>query len=67
MVGVGVDTGLPSTQVLSALGFLGEGPSIALQAEYDLHFDSNTILQAHTDLSRNYENLRALAKVMFFV
>ncbi|GAB1286757.1 Spectrin beta, non-erythrocytic 5 [Apodemus speciosus] len=50
-------------QVLSAPGFLGEGPRTALQAEYDFHFDSNTILQTQADLSQNYENLMALAKL----
>lgn len=59
--------GLPSTQVLSALGFLGEGQRTALQAENDFHFDSGTILQAQADLSQSYENLRALTKVMLFV
>ncbi|XP_076785650.1 spectrin beta chain, non-erythrocytic 5 isoform X3 [Arvicanthis niloticus] len=49
-------------QVPSALGLLLEGPRTSLQAEYDFHLDSNTILQAQADLSQNYETLRALAK-----
>lgn len=56
--------GLPPTQVLSALGFLGEGPRTVLQAENDVHFNSSTILQAQADVSQTYEKLRALAKVM---
>lgn len=39
---------------------------MALQTEYDFDVDSNTILQAQAHLSQNYENLWALAKVMFF-
>ncbi|XP_029391606.1 LOW QUALITY PROTEIN: spectrin beta chain, non-erythrocytic 5 [Mus pahari] len=50
-------------QVLSAPGFLGEGPRTALQAENDFHFDSSTILQTQADMSQSYENLRALAKL----
>jgi hypothetical protein len=50
--------------VLSALGFLGEGPRTVLQAENDVHFNSSTILQAQADVSQTYEKLRALAKVM---
>lgn len=57
----------PSAQVESALSLLGEGPRMTLQNEYDFDVDSSTILQAQAHLSQNYENLQALAKVMFFV